>query len=131
MDRRERGVWGERCAAAALVRKGMRIVAQNWRFGRCEIDVVAVDGAWTVFVEVKVRAAAGPEPCWASVDVRKQARWLRAGEAYLRQHPGVPAAARFDFIWISGVPQTFEVRHYRDVLGPAPTPFSPAIFTPQ
>ena len=70
MDRRERGVWGERCAAAALARKGMRIVAQNWRFGRCEIDVVAVDGAWTVFVEVKVRAAAGPEPCWASVDVR-------------------------------------------------------------
>ncbi|MBI4601734.1 MAG: YraN family protein, partial [Planctomycetes bacterium] len=44
---------GERAAARHLRRQGLRILARNVREGRGEIDLVALDGATLVFVEVK------------------------------------------------------------------------------
>ena len=52
-----KGAWGEDCAAAHLRRHGYRILARNYscRFG--EIDIIAADRHYVVFVEVKLRAS--------------------------------------------------------------------------
>ncbi|TME64795.1 MAG: YraN family protein [Chloroflexi bacterium] len=51
------GLAGERAAEAALLRRGMRVVARNARTRFGEIDLVCRDGTEFVFVEVKTRRA--------------------------------------------------------------------------
>ena len=58
------GELGERLAAEALERAGLRIVARNWRCPLGELDIVAQEGDVIVAVEVKTRrgrAAGTPE----------------------------------------------------------------------
>lgn len=59
-SRRERGDAGEAFAAKFLRREGAKILLRNWRHGRDEIDIVALDGACLVFVEVKTRSEDDP-----------------------------------------------------------------------
>ena len=59
-ERGRRGVQGEAVAAAALERRGYRILERRYRCRWGEIDLVAWDPAGVLcFVEVKTR---GPEP---------------------------------------------------------------------
>ncbi|MGH2722043.1 MAG: YraN family protein, partial [Actinomycetota bacterium] len=46
---------GEGAAARHLERRGLRILARNWRIRMGELDLVARDGGVLVFVEVKTR----------------------------------------------------------------------------
>ena len=69
-----KGAWGEDCAAAYLRRHGYRILARNYscRFG--EIDIIAADRHYVVFVEVKLRASDRFVRAGAYVTPAKQAR---------------------------------------------------------
>ncbi len=103
MQRREKGFVYENVAAAYLEKKGYRIVARNFytRFG--ELDLIARDGAYLVFVEVKYRATGqGGHPLEA-VDGRKQRRMKRAAQFYLLRY-GFPerTPCRFDVVGILG-----------------------------
>jgi Holliday junction resolvase-like predicted endonuclease len=51
----EDGRQAEAIAAIFLQHKGCRIVEQNWRTRRCEIDIVAQRGCVVYFCEVKYR----------------------------------------------------------------------------
>ncbi|NLH00472.1 MAG: YraN family protein, partial [Clostridiales bacterium] len=55
MDKKLAGRFGEQQAAEYLKKKGYRIIGLNYfcRFG--EIDVIAADKKYIVFVEVKLR----------------------------------------------------------------------------
>lgn len=48
----------EQIVANNLVKSGHKILAQNWRTKRCEIDIVAQKKHTVYFVEVKYRAKA-------------------------------------------------------------------------
>jgi putative endonuclease len=52
---KELGKLGEEAAVQFLKEKGYKIKELNYRFGKGEIDIVAVDGPETVFIEVKSR----------------------------------------------------------------------------
>ena len=56
--RQNLGALGEEAAAALLRKGGYRIVAQNHRCRRGEVDLVAERGELLVFVEVRTRATA-------------------------------------------------------------------------
>ncbi|MBL0174833.1 MAG: YraN family protein [Ignavibacteria bacterium] len=47
---------GEDAAEAFLASKGFVIIERNYRYGHGEIDIIARDGDYTVFVEVKSRS---------------------------------------------------------------------------
>jgi putative endonuclease len=49
------GKWGEDLAVAYLEKKGYTIVERDWKSGRRDIDIIALDDDVVVFVEVKTR----------------------------------------------------------------------------
>ncbi len=53
----ELGKQGEEIASEYLINKGFKIIERNWRAGRYEIDIIAIDNNTLVFVEVKTRSA--------------------------------------------------------------------------
>jgi len=89
-DRRKAlGRQGEDLAAAYLARQGYDIIMRNWRIRSGELDIVAQDGDWLVFVEVRTRrigkGTAGPmlgSP-EESVTPRKQLQLVALADAYL------------------------------------------------
>lgn len=100
---RKRGAQYEKMAADHLKEKGFQILEHNFssRFG--EIDIVARDGRYLVFVEVKYRATdSGGHPLEA-VDMRKQRRIGKTAEFYLLRYGyGEDTPCRFDVVGIAG-----------------------------
>jgi len=93
------GAIGEEAAAAYIVALGMRILRRNLRGPGGEIDIVALDGATVVFVEVKSRRSRGFGSALGAVDRRKRAR-IRAVAADFLQFYAPNARARFDVLAI-------------------------------
>ena len=54
-NKRKTGAEYEEKAASWLEKQGMRILEKNYRCREGEIDLVAMDGSYLVFVEVKYR----------------------------------------------------------------------------
>ncbi len=105
---------GEKIAERYLRRRGYRIVTRNFRAAGAEIDLVAMDGATVVFVEVKVRrgeSAGTPED---SVDERKQRQIRRAAEVFAARYRAGDRDWRFDVIAISGAGRRARVELLKD-----------------
>lgn len=100
---RKTGFAYEQKAAEYLAEKGYRILKQNFytKFG--EIDMIAKDGQYLVFVEVKYRSSERGGHPLESVDVKKQNRIRKAAQFYLLRY-GLPenTPCRFDVVGILG-----------------------------
>ena len=94
-ERKLLGRWGEALAAEELRRRGYRIVAAGWhcRFG--EIDLIAENGTYLSFTEVKLRKDATVAQAREFVDRRKQERLRTSAQLYLMEHP-TALQPRFD-----------------------------------
>ena len=93
------GQWGEERAAEFLRRKGFQITAARWscRFG--EVDLIAEDGRFLCFVEVKLRKDSSFGTPGEFVDRRKQEKLRTAALLYLSEHP-TTLQPRFDVVEI-------------------------------
>lgn len=93
------GAWGEAVAAEYLRSKRYKILAAGFhsRFG--EIDLIAQDKKFLVFVEVKLRKSADFARAMEYVDRRKQDRIRVTASLYLSEHP-TKLQPRFDVIEI-------------------------------
>ena len=89
----------EEAAANFLVRKGLEIVARNYRTRLGEIDLVARDGDTLVFVEVRMRSGQGFGGARASVDAGKQRRLVAAARQFLSRLGSEPPC-RFDVVTV-------------------------------
>lgn len=96
-ERRLLGRWGEALAAEVYRRKGWRIVASGWtcRFG--EIDLIAENGTYIAFAEVKLRQNDTIAAAREFVDRRKQERVRTSAELYLSENP-TDLQPRFDVV---------------------------------
>ena len=79
------GLSAESRAAAFLIAKGYRILAQRFRTPYGEIDLVVRKRNLIAFVEVKARASLD-DAAWA-VTPRQQQRIINAAQAWLMAHP--------------------------------------------
>lgn len=79
------GPWGEGVAARHLRRQGLRLLERNYRVRSGEIDLVALDGATLVFVEVKTFSAASRSRGIDRITPAKRRRLRCAARAYLAQ----------------------------------------------
>lgn len=114
MDSTEIGRRGEDAAVAYLERLGMQIVDRNWRNGRGEVDIVALDGQELVLCEVKTRQSVATGTPEDAVSPAKQRRLVRLAEAYVASAHLAPCAVRFDVISIRVIDeQRALLRHHR------------------
>jgi putative endonuclease len=110
----ETGIKGENIAKNFLETKGYEIVHCNWRFGKKEIDIIAMHKNTVVFIEVKTRSSFDfgfPEE---AVSVQKQNYMKAAAETYLDEHPEIKNL-QFDIISILlNREEVKEIRHFED-----------------
>ena len=93
------GPWGESLAAKTLRRGGYRIVERNFRSRFGEIDLIAENGVYLVFVEVKLRKTDRFGQAREFVDARKQQRIRATAMLWLEEHD-CALQPRFDVIEI-------------------------------
>ncbi|MBQ8359409.1 MAG: YraN family protein [Oscillospiraceae bacterium] len=93
------GAWGEALAAKYLQKKRYNLVATNYRSRFGEIDLIACDRKYLVFVEVKLRKTDRFASAREFVDRRKQDRLRTTAEIYLSEFP-TDLQPRFDVIEI-------------------------------
>lgn len=110
----------ENLVAERLERSGWRLVSRNVQLPSGELDIVALDGRWLVFVEVKAGRAGsdlGPESPAHAVGHRKQRKlrvlareWIAEGRG-----PSGVAGYRFDVVGVSFGPDgVADVDHIRE-----------------
>lgn len=101
-ERKEAGLAAEEAALGHLSRAGLVLITRNYRCKAGEIDLVMLDGATLVLIEVRYRATADFGGAAASVTWRKQQRLASAAEHLLLKHRELQRyRARFDVVAIS------------------------------
>ncbi len=100
------GAAGEERACAFLQKRGLRIVARNYRQRCGEIDLVALDGKTLVFVEVKQRATGAFGGPLAAVTPSKQHKIARTAERFIQEKRPKFDSIRFDVICLLGAEVT-------------------------
>jgi putative endonuclease len=96
----EVGRIGEDIACSLFKENSLRILDRNVRYRDGEIDIVALDGATTVFVEVKHRRDGALGTPAEAVTGTKRARVVKAARRWLAAHPSRAGSVRFDVVAI-------------------------------
>ncbi len=92
----------EEAAAAFLVKKGYEILERNFRSRYGEIDIIARDGEYTVFVEVKYRSQGDIENALEAVGPSKQRQIRNMAKMYLAKNRLYDVPVRFDVLCLAG-----------------------------
>ena len=86
MNSVEKGHYYEQEAADYLLSRGYQILEMNYRCRHAEIDLIAMDGDYLVFVEVKYRASDRIQTPAEAVDRKKQRQISLAARQYMFSH---------------------------------------------
>lgn len=95
---------GESLACTHLLKNGYRILEQNWRYDRAEVDIIAEKDDFIVIVEVKTRSTDFFGQPSSFVTERKQELLMTAAEGFLEARD-IDKELRFDIIGIVIDPQ--------------------------
>lgn len=110
------GIEGENAVLFYLRRKGYTVVARRWSSGDVpgDVDLIAWDGPFLCFIEVKTRTAHDLTPAETAVDEHKRNVLRRLARRYIRQLPQQTAPpVRFDVVSVYLVPgRDREFQHF-------------------
>jgi putative endonuclease len=84
---------------------GYTILSRNFRCKGGELDLVAADGVYLCFVEVRFREDRSRGEPLETIDARKRGRLIRAARQYLQKNPGIDTGRqfmRFDVVSVVG-----------------------------
>ena len=124
--RKRLGDAGERDAARMLEQKGYTVLHRKCRTPKGEIDLVCLDGASYVFVEVKTRYChfhqfgSRPDP-WRNLSEAQKSRIRKGAVSYLRElgEDGANRLYRFDLVEVLRGPfGPLAIRHHVNILDP-------------
>lgn len=119
-EHNELGKDGEDEATLFLKKQGYTILERDWKYGRRDIDIIALDEteATLVFVEVKTRKSDEFTEPEQAVDVKKIINIGICANAYVKNN-NVPNDLRFDIISIIGKgSQNMKIEHIKDAFNP-------------
>jgi putative endonuclease len=110
----------EQLALEHLAANGLKLLQRNFRSRFGEIDLIMLDRATIVFIEVRFRKTSRFISAAHSVDARKQRKLCRTASCFLRRHPRFRnATVRFDVVAFDGPSQTeFELQWLPDAFRP-------------
>ena len=113
-NRRRIGAAYENQAVLFLEKKGYRIIERNYAIKQGEIDLVAQDGEYLVFIEVKSRSGGEAGAALQAVTTAKQRRIIYAARNYLcRRGYSEWTPCRFDVLGFEGE----RIYHIEDAFG--------------
>ena len=105
---------GEEAAAHFLKRQGYTIVERNWRCKAGEVDLICLDRATVVFVEVRTRTAPARVTPAQSITPAKISRLAKAASRFLSQRGWWDKSCRFDLIAVTDTGQDVKLEHIPD-----------------
>jgi len=117
MNQFKSGRNAEMVAAGYLKTRGYRIWKTNWRWGKRELDLVALFRNELVIVEVKSRAGNAVNDPSVVVDRIKERNIVLAAEAFIRLH-GCRYPTRFDVIAVIYGSSGMEIEHLENAFYP-------------
>jgi putative endonuclease len=101
-NRKLTGREGEDRAAAVLRKEGYTILSRNFKSPFGEIDIIAEDNGFLVFVEVKRRTGQNFGTSLEAIDSRKKLHIIRSAQTYLKANHCLDRRIRFDVVGIDG-----------------------------
>lgn len=112
----QKNIYGKRSEIIAsdyLKKKGYKILETNYKNKVGEIDVIAQDGEYIVFVEVKARLSQKFGHPFEAINERKQQKIHAVASLYMVKHGIYGKLCRFDAISILGL-ENPEITHIVD-----------------
>lgn len=104
------GILAEGAAEIFLRAKGYKIIERRYRTKSGEVDIIALDGDYLVFVEVKARPTL--DEALFSITPRMKTRISDAAMTFLSEHPNYTMRPmRFD---VMAVKLPFTIRHMQN-----------------
>ncbi len=95
---KEVGDRGEMLVAQLLQAHGWKILETQWRCRWGELDLIACDREWLLFIEVKTRSDRNWDADGSlAITTKKQAKLIKSASIFLAQNPQLSKlACRFD-----------------------------------
>ena len=94
------GITGQNHAETFLKGLGLHIIARNYRVKTGEIDLIAKDDNYIVFIEVKTRTSTNYGNPAEAVTYHKQQKIIRTALHYLHRYKLTESNIRFDVVEI-------------------------------
>ena len=116
--RQRLGLEGEEIACLELERLGYQILIRRFRSRFGEIDVIARDGPFVAFVEVKTKTDSRFGHPVEMVDAQKQRRLVSMAEEYVANQSLHNTPCRFDVVAIDASIQPPTITVYKDAFRP-------------
>lgn len=91
---------GEYLARRWYHRRGYHLLAQNWRHGRGEVDLIMANHREVVFIEVKARSGQTEPALHTALSPDQQKRLVQLAQRYLAQWPQTALPWRFDLVLV-------------------------------
>lgn len=99
MDIHLLGKKGEQLAVRYLKKKGYKILEKDLRLRSGEVDIVAMDGVYLVFIEVKTRMTKNENFMpRLSVDIERKKRYRAIAHEYVKRISASQVGIRFDIL---------------------------------
>ena len=95
MNKTEKGQAGETAVCEYLIHNGYRIIARNYRIKGGEIDIIAENGDYIAFVEVKTRKTGSLVSGYDAISERKKGLIIKTAADYCCKNP-TALQPRFD-----------------------------------
>lgn len=98
MKRKETGNLGEKLAREFLEQRGYSVIETNYRSPSGEIDIIARQNDYLVFIEVRTKRGprfGSPEE---SVTALKKKHLISSAAHYCQTHENLPPSYRIDFV---------------------------------
>jgi putative endonuclease len=100
MNRQEVGKLGEKIAQKFLKRGGYRIRETNFHCREGEIDIVAQQRDWLVFIEVRTKSSLDFGTPEESITQAKKEKLIASALTYVDTHQNLPSLWRIDVVAI-------------------------------
>ena len=111
------GQKGEDIAADHLRKSGYIIRHRNWKSGKRELDIIAENKDFIVFVEVKTRTDSYQVAPASAVTPEKQRSIIYAADGYLQKY-NIDKECRFDVIAVISRGRNSEIDHIENAFYP-------------
>jgi len=111
------GQKGEVLAVEYLKKEGFKILFRNWKWGKHEIDIIAENKDFIIYIEVKTRTDDFQMHPVTAITKEKQKSIILAAEGYIQRYK-IDKESRFDVITIIKKSEDFEINHIEDAFYP-------------